>query len=138
MIVQARTLTRCCFENAFLVSGLREQGREFSERMKKDDEAGRKIRLKFAKDSEAIFESLEPEMQQAVDTAITGFERSSLLSPKGAAKVGAFKELYLAYSQFSGDAAQPTLTALARYWCRDANNAVEIIVSPEPTKDELD
>jgi hypothetical protein len=106
--------------------------------MKKDDEAGRKIRLKFAKDSEAIFESLEPEMQQAVDTAITGLERSSLLSPKGAAKVGAFKELYLAYSQFSGDAAQPTLTALTRYWCRDANNAVEIIVSPEPTKDELD
>jgi uncharacterized protein DUF5677 len=138
MIVEARTLARCCFENAFLVAGLRVQGREFSERMKEDDEAGRKNRLKFARDSETIYESLEPEMRQAVDTALTGLERPGLLSPKGAAKVGAFKELYLAYSQFSGDAAHPTLTALARYWRRDANNAVEIIVSPEPSKDELD
>ena len=63
--------------------------------MKKDDEAGRKIRLKFAKDSEAIFESLEPETQQAVDTAITGLERSSLLSPKGAAKSAPLKNCIL-------------------------------------------
>ena len=106
--------------------------------MKEDDEAGRKNRLKFARDSEAIFESLEPEMQKAVDTALSGIERPNLLSPKGASKVGAFKELYLAYSQFSGDAAHPTLTALARYWRRDANSDVEVTVAPEPSKDELD
>jgi hypothetical protein len=138
MIVEARTLARCCFENAFLVAGLREQGRAFANRMKEDDEAGRKNRLKFARDSEAIFESLEPEMQKAVDTALSGIERPNLLSPKGASKVGAFKELYLAYSQFSGDAAHPTLTALARYWRRDANSDVEVTVAPEPSKDELD
>jgi hypothetical protein len=48
--------------------------------MKEDDEAGRKNRLKFARDSEAIFEILEPEMQKAVDTALSGIER-----PNGAA-----------------------------------------------------
>ena len=53
MIVEARTLARCCFENAFLVAGLREQGRAFADRMKEDDEAGCKTRLKFARDSEA-------------------------------------------------------------------------------------
>ena len=77
-------------------------------------------------------------MQKAVDTALSGIERPNLLSPKGASKVGAFKELYLAYSQFSGDAAHPTLTALARYWRRDANSDVEVTVAPEPSKDELD
>jgi hypothetical protein len=106
-IVEARILARCCFENAFLVAGLREQGRAFADRMKEDDDAGRKNRLKFARDSDAIFESLEPEMQQAVDTALSGLERSNLL------KSAPFKELYLAYSQFSGDAAHPTLAALA-------------------------
>ena len=84
MVVEARTLARCCFENAFIVAGLREQGHAFADGMKEDDEAGRKNRLKFAKDSEAIFESLEPEMQQAVDAALRGIERPTLLSPKKA------------------------------------------------------
>jgi hypothetical protein len=33
MIVEARTLARCCFENAFLVAGLHEQGRAFVDRI---------------------------------------------------------------------------------------------------------
>jgi hypothetical protein len=138
LVVEARTMARCCFENAFLVAGLREQGRVFSDRMKEDDEAGRKLRLQFARNSEAIFDSLEPDMQQAVDAALSGIERPTFLTPKGAAKIGAFKELYLAYSQFSGDAAHPTLTALARYWQRDENNEIDIIAGPEAKQGELD
>ena len=137
LVVEARTMARCCFEDAFLIAGLREQGRAFSDRMREDDEAGRKLRLKFARESEAIFDSLEPEIQEAVDAALSGIERSAFLTPKGAAKIGAFKELYLAYSQFSGDAAHPTLTALARYWRRDENNAIEIIADPKAKQDEL-
>ena len=138
MIVEARTLTRCCFENAFLVAGLREEGRTFANKMKADDEAGRKNRLKFAKESNQIFESLDPEMQRAVETALGEIERPSFLTPKGAAKMGAFKELYLAYSQFSGNSAHPTLTSLARYWRKDASNAIEVTVTPEPSQSELD
>jgi hypothetical protein len=38
------------------------------------------------------------------------------LMPKQVSGLSAFKETYLIYSQFSGDAAHPTLTALARHW----------------------
>jgi hypothetical protein len=138
LVVEARTLTRCCFENAFSVAGLREQGRAFADRMKEDDEAGRKVRLQFARSSASIFDSLELEMQQAVDAALSGIERPAFLSPKSAASIGAFKELYLAYSQFSGDAAHPTLTALNRYWQRDENNEIEVVAGPESKQEELD
>jgi hypothetical protein len=63
---------------------------------------------------------------------------AAFLSPKSAASIGAFKELYLAYSQFSGDAAHPTLTALNRYWQRDENNEIEVVAGPESKPEELD
>jgi hypothetical protein len=138
LVVEARTLARCCCENMFLVAALHEQGRAFADLMKEDDDAGRQNRLKFARSTDEIFESLEPEMQQAVISMLANSKKSNLLSPKAASRVGVFKTAYLAHSQFSGDAAHATLTALARYWRRNEDKTVEFDVRPQARQDELD
>ena len=138
LLVEARTLARCCVENMFLAGGLHEQGDAFADRMKADDDAGRQQRLKFAQSTSEIFDSLEPEMQSAVADFLGRATKSNLLSPKSASAAGAFKSAYLAYSQFSGDAAHASLTALARHWRRAEDRTMEVVVRPDVSQAELD
>jgi hypothetical protein len=138
LAVEARTLARCCLENVFLAGGLHEQGDAFADRMKADDDAGRQQRLKFAQSTSDIFGSLEPEMRSAVVDFLDRATKSNLLSPKSASAVSAFKTAYLAYSQFSGDAAHASLTALARHWRRAEDRTVEVVVRPDVSQAELD
>jgi hypothetical protein len=138
LVVEARTLARCCVENVFLAGGLNEQGDVFADKMKADDDAGRQQRLKFAQSTSNIFDSLEPEMQSAVASFLDRATKSNLLSPKSASAASAFKTAYLAYSQFSGDAAHPSLTALARHWRRAEDRTVEVVVRPDVNQAELD
>jgi hypothetical protein len=106
--------------------------------MKADDDAGRHLRVKFARANSEIFDSLEPDMQSAMVDFLDRATKSNLLSPKSASGAGAFKTAYLAYSQFSGDAAHPSLTALARHWKRAEDRTVEVVVRPEVSQAELD
>ena len=58
-------------------------------------------------------------MQEAVKESHEKFKAApkvGFLKPKDASDAGPFKETYVAYSPFSGDAAHPTITALARHW----------------------
>ena len=119
LLVEARVLARCCYENLFMVGGLSAEGDAFAERMIADDRAGRNKRLKFAFESESLFETLSQETQVAVTEAYEALrtgQKKEFLNPKDASGIGPFKQAYIAYSQFSGDAAHPTITALARHW----------------------
>ena len=138
LVVEARTLARCCVENLFLAAGLHEEGDAFADKMKADDDAGRHLRVKFARATSEIFDSLEPDMQGAVVDFLDQAAKSNLLSPKSASGAGVFKTAYLAYSQFSGDAAHPSLTALARHWKRAEDRTVEVVIRPEVSQAELD
>ena len=42
LLVEARVLTRCCFENQLLIGGLYSKGYEFAQKIKTDDVAGRR------------------------------------------------------------------------------------------------
>lgn len=106
--------------------------------MKADDDAGRHLRVKFARATSEIFDGLEPDMRGAVVDFLDRAAKSNLLSPKSASGAGAFRTAYLAYSQFSGDAAHPSLTALARHWRRAEDRTVEVVVRPEVSQAELD
>jgi hypothetical protein len=59
-------------------------------------------------------------------------------NPKAASGVSPFREACIAYSQFSGDAAHPTLTALRRHLGVDGSNIGFFDVSPDPKEAELD
>jgi hypothetical protein len=138
LVVEARLLARCCLENMFLAGGLHEEGDAFADKMKQDDEAGRQQRLKFARSTTDIFDSLEPDAQKAVIDFLHRATKSNILSPKAASSVGAFRTAYLAYSQFSGDAAHASLMALARHWRRAEDRTVEVVVRPDVSQSELD
>jgi hypothetical protein len=118
MPVEARVLTRCCYENMFMVGGLHAQGETFADKMIADEQAGRKSRIRFMLETEGIFDGLSAELQETVKEAhnsFSGAPRLGFLKPKDASGVSDFKETYIAYSRFSGDAAHPTLTALKRH-----------------------
>ena len=140
-VVEARVLARCCFENLFMVGGLHAQRAEFAKRMVEDDQAGRKGRIKFALETETVFETLSTELQVSVKDRVEMFKNApkvGFLNPKNASEVGPFKDAYMAYSQFSGDAAHPTITALSRHWSlRERNDTAYFNAQPEPSEDEL-
>jgi Family of unknown function (DUF5677) len=141
LVVEARVLTRCCYENMFMVGGLSAEGDAFAERMKADDRAGRSNRLKFQFETESLFETLSAETQTAVTAAynaLTNRQTRKFLNPKEASGIGQFKEAYVAYAQYSGSAAHPTLTALARHWSPLDEKTAAFDAIPEPSEDQLD
>jgi hypothetical protein len=79
-------------------------------------------RLGQPSEPRAFFESLSEETQTAVTAALEALKsgrKREYLQPKHASGIGPFKELCVAYSQFSGDAAHATITALSRHWVWD-------------------
>jgi Family of unknown function (DUF5677) len=141
LVVEARVLARCCYENMFMVGSLHTEGAEFSKRMIDDDRAGRKGRVRFTFETESIFQGLSAEMQEAVKeshrTLVTS-PKVSFLKPKDVSDRSAFKETYLVYSQLSRDAAHPTLVALARHWGPVDAKVAYFDVEPEGKEHELD
>jgi Family of unknown function (DUF5677) len=141
MVVEARLLARCCFENLFVVGGLHAEGASFAERMMEDDRAGRKSRIRFACENDSIYQALPPELQIAAKERFEEFKAApkvGFLKQKDASDAGAFKDMYVVYSQFSGDAAHPTITALSRHWRPAGSGVANFDVEPEPREDELD
>lgn len=139
LLVEARVLTRCCFENQLVLGGLYAKGVEFAQYIKADDVAGRKARLKFIADNEDIFHGLSQETRDEMTKAQESLAASkgSYMKFKDASAIGPFGEIYLAYSQYSGDAAHPTFTALMRHWARECQT-LTIDVVPTQNDDQLD
>jgi len=141
LAVEARVLARCCYENMFTVGGLYAEGEEFAKKMIEDNDAGRKGRVRFTVETPRIFNSLSAEMQDAVkekhDTFAAG-PKTGFLMPKQVAGLSEFKETYLVYSQFSGDAAHPTLMALALHWGPAGSTTSYFDVEPKARNSELD
>jgi hypothetical protein len=141
LAVEARVLARCCYENMFMVGGLHADGEAFADRMIEDDRAGRKGRIRFTFENESIFKGLSDELQTAVAHSKQSLDhapRFQFLKPKDVSGMSAFKESYIAYSQFSGDSAHPTLTALARHWGPAERQSAFFDLIPDAKEDELD
>jgi hypothetical protein len=140
LLVEARVLTRCCFENLFMIGGLYSQGLEFAQKIKADDVAGRRARAKFIENNETLFESLSEETRVEMakaQEALQAAAKGSFVKFKDASQVGPFKEIYLAYSHYSGDAAHPTFTALMRHITLEAQGFTFDVV-PDPSEHQLD
>jgi hypothetical protein len=140
LLVEARVLTRCCFENVLLIGGLYSEGIEFARKIRDDDVAGKKNRLQFVMDNNAIFGSLSEETREELakaQQAMQATAKSQYLRYKEASRIGPFKEIYLAYSQYSGDAAHPTFTALMRH-VNIEDSTAEFDIVPTPSDFQLD
>jgi hypothetical protein len=139
LLVEARVLTRCCFENQLVVGGLYAKGVEFAQQIKADDVAGRKARLKFVADNEGIFQGLSQETRDEMTKSQEWLAASkgSYLKFKEASAAGPFNAIYLAYSQYSGDAAHPTFSALMRH-CPIEDKGLVLDVVPPQDDHQLD
>ena len=139
MIVEARTLVRCCIENLLWLGRLAAEGDKFVEDMAEDEHQSRKKRVRFILEkgpaldepTSDTFRGISEKLNKA---AISG----KLLNPSEVAKGGLFAWLHLPYSILSADSAHPSLNALGRYLVRDDNtNMRGIDLLPVPLAREM-
>ena len=113
LVVEARILVRCCFENAFWIASLMERGDEFVTEMLQDEMRSRRVRgeLVLSKKPQ-LAETVENRLREQLRLIKTNWAKARLLSPKDVALSGVLNDGYLIYLQLSADSSHPTVTSL--------------------------
>jgi hypothetical protein len=145
LVVEARILARCCFENAFWIAGLLAQGDEFVKQMREDDVRSRRARseLLLTTHKERIPEEIEIRLRKQLRSIRQNWPQPKSLNPKDVAWSGILRAGYHIYSQLSADAAHPSIIALLRHYDhRDKNEEngrpiINIDVEPAPNEEEV-
>lgn len=131
LTVEARTLARSCWENTFFVAGLVEKGEEFVAAMQDDDLKSLRSRAEFVLEDLGSLDPLGQEMADQLRARVQKLKdrspKAKLLNPKEALKDSVMRRAYLFYSQLSGDAAHPSITALKRHVLRLEENGEQIM-----------
>jgi hypothetical protein len=142
LIVEARTLTRCCFENLLWIAELADRGAEFVTQMVEDEVVSRQGRGKMALSwSERLEEAApyEKGLRESLKQMSAKYPKSKPIRHSKLGKTQGIDDSYMWYRLLSGDAAHPSLSALSRYFVRQPNNVLELVVLPVPnTKEEED
>jgi hypothetical protein len=136
LIVEARILVRCCFEDAFWLLGLRAEGDEFARKMLYADARSKKTRgeLIFNNINVEISEETEKRLRAQMRRLNKQFPKARPLDPSKVALEGIFRDGYLIYSQLSADAAHPTLESLHRHIGRVEGSDERIIEVVPPDR----
>jgi len=115
LVVEARTLMRCCWENAFYLTGIAKRGEEFVREMLTSDLTTRHAlgeRLFQQKLVERGNEA-EDHLRQVLKTLKKAKGQSR--TPKDIADSGPMSVGYIIYMTVSDDAAHPTVRSLSRH-----------------------
>jgi Family of unknown function (DUF5677) len=118
MLVEARTMVRCCYENLFWIGGLVSKGRTFLEQMAADNDITSKVigneLLAWDKahppnyDRQDEFEAYVEELNR--------MPKAQKIGLKTEAEKAGLKEAYIVYRMLSRDAAHPSaVTTLGRH-----------------------
>lgn len=119
LIVEARTIVRNCFENAFWLAAIGEPGNR-DEALRRMGRAELFARHQIGEFAMQLRGEHDAEVNEALREAMRKFngqKGTSGPTPKELAKSGPFKSTYLFYAEYSRDA-HPTLHSLARYLSR--------------------
>jgi hypothetical protein len=116
-IVEARTITRCCFENLFWVVSLRQEGEAFARRMLHDTLHHRRARGQFMFNNRlGMPQEVEERLRGWMKNTGKEFPNLQSLNPSDVAKAaGDSGKSYIFYAALSSDAAHPSVDALNRY-----------------------
>jgi Family of unknown function (DUF5677) len=122
-VVEARVLTRCCFENIFYMSELTARGDAFVREMHNDESRSRKalselILLEGLTLDAALKQRIRAQLREINQRA----PKAKFLSITGVARGGSLADSEYLYRQLSRDAAHPTFTSLNRYVRRFEEN----------------
>jgi hypothetical protein len=115
MIIEARTITRCCVENLLWIGGLHSEGDQFVHRMGLDELHNRRRRANFILDKNLLAEDAQERLRKIIKQFEKDKPKLQPLNLKQVANDGPVDQLYLLYSQLSADSAHPSLLALNRY-----------------------
>lgn len=139
LVVEARILVRCCFENSFWMAGLHSQGDKFVRKMLHDEARSRHVRGEMVLSMKPhILEDVEKRLREQLRAINKKWPDAKSLSPKDVALSGLLRDGYLIYSQLSADAAHPTVTSLNRHVGRNETNDEAVIdVVPAPQDVEV-
>jgi hypothetical protein len=122
MIVEARTLGRCCYENAYVVSALQKDGDEFVKAMLSDEMHVRKGTSRWFLDDPARLEHVaggEAQLKKNIENIEAEHRKTVGYKFDQIAERAGIADLYIWYKQLSWDAAHPSLQALGRYFDAD-------------------
>jgi hypothetical protein len=142
LIVEARTLTRCIFENLFMQGGLSERGDEFVQKMVDDVAKSRQSRGSWVLgwlDEQEEQSPYEEGLRETMDTLRALYPKPRAINLGEITKDSSLKDAYLWYKQLSSDAAHPSLEALTRHITKEADGSLLVSVEVAPSeKDILD
>jgi hypothetical protein len=134
MAIEARTLFRCCFENAFWLGALLKDGDKFISDIMGDEVASTKSKAKWLLREPSRLDFSGPNAAAKLRARVDEMEKSwGKVSGQGledAAKRGSLGDGYLYYKVLSGDAAHPSVSAMDRYVQRDRKSIRGITCGP--------
>jgi hypothetical protein len=138
LVVEARTLVRCIFENLFRVGGLVTEGDAFVKEMFQDELTSRKLSGKIVLDRPMEDKEFEDRLRSHIEQMNEKYPRTKFLTPRQASEKSPLKVAYLWYSQLSSDAAHPSMSALRRHIVGVDNDILRgIDVAPKANQEEL-
>jgi hypothetical protein len=138
LVVEARTIVRCCFENLFFVNALDREGDEFVKEMFYDELASLRSQGEFLlQEKKRLPNPVHIMRVRAFLRDIKNYRTPtrSTLDPKKVARRGPATNFYTFYSELSADAAHPTGKALGHYitWSESSGEPVRgIDIEPPP------
>jgi hypothetical protein len=134
MVVEARTLFRCCFENAFWLGALLKDADKFISDIMGDEVASTKSKARWLMRDPSRLDFSGPNaagrLQARVDEMEKQWGKVSGQKLEDAAKRGSLEDGYLYYKVLSGDAAHPSVSAMNRYVQRGRNVITGITCGP--------
>jgi hypothetical protein len=140
LVVDARTLTRCIFEDLFWQGRLAERGAEFVKEARADHAKSRQSRGNWVLEWIGAQGEIQPYaegLQEQMDQLRCEFPKRQSIKFADIAK-GTLGGAYLWYRQLSADAAHPSLESLSRHLSKEPDGAHLISVEPTPKKAEVD
>ena len=116
-IVEARTITRCCFENCLFVAALAREGEKFVQDMKNHELSMRKSRgeLLMRDTADEPRQAGKVELREYLRRIANKIDHRPSLDPKAVSLRGDLAQSYNFYALLSADAAHPTFTSLDRH-----------------------
>lgn len=133
LLIEARTLTRCIFENLFMQGGLVEGGDRFVQKMVDDVAKSRQSRGNWVLNWLDELEEpphFEEDLRKTMDRLRTLYPKPRGINFGEITKSGSLKNAYLWYKQLSSDAAHPSLEALSRHITKQVDGSILVAVEP--------
>jgi len=132
MTVEARTLTRCCFENLLWIGELAARGEEFVQEMARDEAAAQQSRGKMILSlNDALEDKLHAPLKARMDQLKEIYPKSKPIKFSELGKMNGIADSYLWFKLLSGDSAHPSMTSLARHLTRERDGSIMITVVPD-------